>query len=168
VAVRAHAHSEVQGTLDYGNNTAIVIDDAMTHTRNVTGLTLSQVKKNKKSIVDYLTARGVPANMTMTKAQLVELLHTNWDTTTKLQEICDRHNVELLLLPILHPELNPIETAWAYAKNKIAALYTRERKFAEVKEQFVHYLEEGCQRHAEKWYWNATNTGILSLEKDRK
>jgi transposase len=152
----------------YGNHIAIVIDNATTHTRNISGLTISKVKKNKKSIVDYLTARGVIANMTMTKAQLVELLHNNWDTTTKLEEICARHKVELLLLPIMHPELNPIEKAWAYAKNKVAALYKRERKFAEVKEQFVQYLEEGCERYAEKWYWSAINTGILYLKKDIK
>jgi hypothetical protein len=66
----------------------------------------------------------------------------------------------------MHPELKPIEKGWAYAKSKAAALCKRERKFADVKEQFVHSLEEGCQRYAQKWYWNAVNTGILFLKKD--
>jgi hypothetical protein len=59
---------------------------------------------------------------------------------------------------VMHPELKPIEKGWAYAENKVAGLYTRERKFADVKEQFVHYMEEG---------WGASDmprsgTGTLS------
>jgi transposase len=96
------------------------------------------------------------------------LVDDNWDRTTVLQKMFNEAGIPLLTLPVHHPELNPIEMYWGYAKNKVGATYHNVRKFSEVKKLVVQYLNEGAEKCAEKWYWKSINSGTEYWHADVK
>ncbi|MCP4355032.1 MAG: hypothetical protein GY793_05255 [Proteobacteria bacterium] len=97
------------------------------------------------------------------------------DKTPFVQKIAEKKGHKVLLLPVHHPELNPIETIWAIVKNECGKLLRQGIRFKEVRmhleKAFSHITAETCKglydkiQKKEKEYWLA-DVELDSLDED--
>ncbi len=98
----------------------IVVDNASYHNVSVEkNITFSQ---KKEEMQQWLDARSIPYQLTMTKVELYELIKPNKSKTKtyKSDVLLSMYGHTTLRLPPYHPELNPIEKMWAIVKNWVA------------------------------------------------
>lgn len=69
-------------------------------------------------------------------------MHGHLDKTPVVQKWAEAPGPQVLLLPVHHPELNPIELVWAIVKNECGRVLRQGVKFTEVRD----HLEKACEK----------------------
>ena len=117
----------------------------------------------KQELQDWLTSNNIFWEEHWLKPQLVEQVEQSIDRTPIIQKFAEEQGHKILLLPVHHPELNPIETIWAIAKNECGKLLRQGIQFEEVRNHlesaFNHISEKTCRglygkvQEKENEYW---------------
>lgn len=102
-------------------NSVVVIDNAPYHNKILNPAPTSNDKKAKME--SWLAEKGIPYEKDMRKPQLYDLIKKNKDGHKQyvIDEMFKKYNHDVLRLPPYHPDLNPIEMAWAAIKGHVAA-----------------------------------------------
>lgn len=139
----------------------VIIDRATFHLVPEEQIIPSMMKKLQ--LQDWLDKKQIPWQEHWLKPQLVEQVDKSIDKTPIVQKIAEREGHKVLLLPVHHPELNPIETIWAIVKNECGKLLRQGIKFKEVRQHleiaFTHITSDTCKglydkiREKEDEYW---------------
>ena len=129
----------------------------------------------KAELQEWLTAKNIPWESCWLKPKLIECVDEQIDKTPIVQKIAEKEGHKVLILPVHHPELNPIELVWAIVKNECGRLLRNGIKFIEVREHLENALcnitPEICGGlykkviKKEKEYW-ATDVELDSLEQN--
>lgn len=129
----------------------------------------------KSDLQNWLTQKQVLWEEYWLKPQLIEQVNASIDKIPIVQKIAAQKKHKVLLLPVHHPELNPIETLWAIVKNECGKLLRQGTQFKQVREHletaFNHITPETCQRlydkvqKKEEEYW-LTDVELDSLDED--
>lgn len=105
----------------------LVLDQASYH-RTLTEDTRPSWKKlRKQQLVDFLLDRGVPASVLppLVECKLTELrdlaVTVVGDPVYEVVHLAAAQGITVVYLPVAHPELNPIETIWAFSKARVAS-----------------------------------------------
>lgn len=122
----------------------------------------------KEELRNWLTSKKIKWKTEWLRAKLKEIVQKNIDDTPIIQKISKGMGHEFLLLPVHHPELNPIELIWGIVKNECGRLLREGIKFLEVRQHLVNALEnikpETCFKLCEKirlkedYYWDTDIT----------
>ncbi|CAG4907110.1 unnamed protein product [Colias eurytheme] len=101
-------------------NSVVVIDNAPYHNKVLNPAPTSNDKKAK--IESWLAEKGIIYEKDMRKPQLYDLVKKNKDGHKQyvIDEMFKKYNHNVLRLPPYHPDLNPIEMAWAAIKGHVA------------------------------------------------
>jgi transposase len=98
----------------------VVLDNAKYHNPVVEKSPTGSWKKG--DIIAWLQKKGLPADPSLTKVELMKIVVTNRPPKLFLSDVvADRMGHCVLRTPIRHPMLNPIELVWAYMKHQVAA-----------------------------------------------
>ncbi len=89
----------------------VVIDRATFHLVPSGSIIPTTMKKTE--LQAWLTQKQIPWEEHWLKPQLIEQVDVSIDKTPIVQKIAEQKGHKVLLLPVHHPELNPIETIWA-------------------------------------------------------
>lgn len=129
------------------NNSVIVLDNAPYH--SVKCEKLPNSNWNKENICQWLQNKGITADTSMLKKELLEIAKLEKPKYDKyeIDELAAKNNKTVLRLPPYHCELNPIELVWAQVKGYVAARNVT-YKIDEVRHLFVDGLGEVT---SEKW-----------------
>ncbi len=129
----------------------------------------------KSALQNWLTQKQVLWEEYWLKPQLIEQVNASIDKTPIVQKIAEQKKHKVLLLPVHHPELNPIETLWAIVKNECGKLLRQGTQFKQVREHletaFNHITPETCHglydkvQRKEEEYW-LTDVELDSLDED--
>ncbi|NJO16283.1 MAG: hypothetical protein HC877_11180 [Thioploca sp.] len=107
------------------------------------------VAMKKTELQAWLSQKPIPWQEHWLKPQLIEPVEVSIDKTPLVQKIAEQQGHKVLLLPVHHPELNPIETIWAIVKNECGKLLRQGIQFKEVCKHleiaFSHITSETCQ-----------------------
>lgn len=98
------------------DNAIIVMKDAFCH--SIKNEQMPTVDWESIDIKNWLKSKGVVINQPMIKAELMEIvksLISKYDTSV-VKEIIRKDNKDVLLLPLHHIELNPVERVWSIVK----------------------------------------------------
>lgn len=97
-------------------NSVIVVDNAPYHNKEYDLAPNSNARKAEMQA--WLTDKQITFSPEMLKPQLYQLIKSNKDRfkTFSVDKIFKEHNHDVLRLPPYHPDLNPIEMAWATIK----------------------------------------------------
>ena len=109
----------------------IVIDQATFHLVLEEQIIPASMRKNE--LQDWLTQRRIHWEEHWLKPQLIERVDSSIDKTPIVQKIAEKDGHKLLLLPVHHPELNPIEVIWGIVKNECGRLLRNGITFKQVK-----------------------------------
>ncbi len=130
----------------------IVIDRATFHLVPEEQITPSAMRKPE--LQAWLTQKQITWEEHWLKSQLIEQVDASIDKTPLVQKIAEQQGQKVLLLPVHHPELNPIETVWAIVKNECGKLLRQGIQFKEVRTHletaFGRITPEACQGLYEK------------------
>lgn len=99
----------------------LVVDNAAYHNKQYDSAPNSN---SKKAVMQaWLTEKGIPFTPNLYKPQLYDLIKLNKDRFTKfnIDKLLSEHNHDVLRLPPYHPDLNPIEMAWAAIKGHVSS-----------------------------------------------
>lgn len=139
----------------------IVIDRATYHMVPEERIIPTQMKKVE--IQEWLTENNIFWEDHWLKPKLIDALEQSIDRTPLVQKEAQKYGHQLLILPVHHPELNPIELIWALVKNNCAKRLRNGMSFkdilANLKEEFENISKENCQNvydHVQKQedeYW---------------
>lgn len=129
----------------------------------------------KSELQNWLTQKQVLWEEYWLKPQLIEQVNASIDKTPIVQKIAEQKKHKVLLLPVHHPELNPIETLWAIVKNECGKLLRQGTQFKQVRDHletaFNHITPETCHglydkvQKKEEEYW-LTDVELDSLDED--
>jgi len=129
------------------DKSVVVIDRATFHLVPEEQIIPAAMKKIE--LQTWLTQKQVPWEEHWLKPQLIEQVDASIDKTPIVQKLAEQKGHKILLLPVHHPELNPIETIWAIVKNECGKLLRQGIKFKEVRQHleiaFSHITSETCQ-----------------------
>ena len=102
-------------------NSVVVVDNASYHNKQWDLAPSSNTKK--ADMQNWLTDKGIQYDSTMLKPQLYNLIKANKERfkTFSIDQILAEANHSILRLPPYHPDLNPIEMAWATIKQYVAS-----------------------------------------------
>ena len=100
------------------DKSCVVMDRATYHMVPEERLILAQMKKTE--IQQWLTNNKIHWEEHWLKPKLLKTIEHSIDRTPLVQKEAQRNGHKLLILPVHHPELNPIEIVWAIVKNKCA------------------------------------------------
>ena len=152
----------------------IIIDRATFHLVPEEQIIPSTMRKTE--LQAWLSKKQLPWEEYWLKPQLIEQVDASIDKTPLVQKMAEQQGHKVLLLPVHHPELNPIETIWAIVKNECGKLLRQGIQFKEVREHleaaFYHITPETCQglydkiQEKEDEYWLA-DVELDSIEEDR-
>lgn len=76
----------------------------------------------KSELQAWLTEKEIPWEEHWLKSQLIGQVNASVEKTPVVQKIAEQKGHKVLLLPVHHPELNPVETIWAIVKNECGKL----------------------------------------------
>jgi len=103
----------------------------------------------KSELQAWLIEKQIPWEEHWLKPQLIEQIDASIDKTPLVQKMAELQSHKVLLLPVHHPELNPIETIWAIVKNECGKLLRQGIPFQEVRKHleiaFQNITSETCQ-----------------------
>jgi transposase len=121
-------------------NALIIMDNAPYHnTLSPHSAPIPTCTKERISL--WLRKNGVPVPEDCLKAEMIEILTKMAPAPTyALDESAAAHGHDILRTPPYHPELQPIETCWAVAKNQIA----RKSKFTMA--QLLEQLDDAFDK----------------------
>lgn len=140
----------------------VVMDRATYHMIPEERVIPSQMRKGE--IQNWLTSHSIYWDTDWLKPKLKDKMINNMDLTPVVQKEAKKRGHRLLVLPVHHPELNPIELVWAIVKNKCAKKLRNGMSFKDVlrnlQDEFDHFPQETCEnlyRHVEEkeeefWY----------------
>jgi transposase len=121
----------------------------------------TQMKKIE--IQRWLTEKNIFWEEHWLKPKLLDVIEQNIDKTPLVQKEAQKRGHQLLILPVHHPELNPIELIWALVKNNCGKKLRNGMSFKDVlanlKSEFENISEKNCQnvyehvKKQENEYW---------------
>ena len=139
----------------------IVIDRATYHMVPEERIVPTQMKKIE--IQRWLTEKNIFWEEHWLKPKLLDVIEQNIDKTPLVQKEAQKRGHQLLILPVHHPELNPIELIWALVKNNCGKKLRNGMSFKDVlanlKSEFENISEKNCQnvyehvKKQENEYW---------------
>lgn len=133
--------------LNLPEKSCIVMDRATYHMVPEERIIPTQMRKLE--IQEWLTEHNIFWEEHWLKPKLIDALEQRIDRTPLVQKEAQKYGHQLLILPVHHPELNPIELIWALVKNKCAKKLRNGMSFKDVlanlKEEFGNISEENCQ-----------------------
>jgi len=91
----------------------------------------------KEELRTWLTLKNIPWETAWLKPKLIAVVESHIDETPIVQKIAENAGYKFLLLPVHHPELNPIELVWGIVKNECGRLLRNGTKFVEVRDHLV-------------------------------
>lgn len=123
------------------DNAVIVLDNAPYH--SVKSEKLPNSSWNKQNLVDWLDGKGIVADMSLLKKELLQLANKEKPKYNKyvIDEEAKLQQKTILRLPPYHCELNPIELIWSQVKGYVAG-NNKTFSLPEVRK----LLEEGIRR----------------------
>lgn len=125
----------------------IVMDRATYHMVPEERLIPAQMKKS--DIQNWLTEHQIFWEEHWLKPKLQETLEQSTDRTPMVQKDAQQKGFQLLILPVHHPELNPIELVWAIVKNECAKKLRNGMSFKDVllqlQESFDNFPAQTCE-----------------------
>ena len=92
---------------------------------------------------------------------MAEEVEERRDKKPMVESLAEEKGHKMLFLPVHHPELNPIELAWATAKNQCASLFSNATSFKEPREN----LETAFQEKVNSIYCHKIFNDINKIEK---
>ncbi|TMW61847.1 hypothetical protein Poli38472_010910 [Pythium oligandrum] len=111
------------------SGSVVVIDRASYHTTLTEETKPAKSTFRKDEFAQWLVNHGVVTNgrrtkeayMELTRVELASICKENKPTPAyQVSALAKKFGCEMLLLPVGHPELNPIEMVWAYVKGYVA------------------------------------------------
>lgn len=139
----------------------IIMDNASYH-NILSAHSAPTAKCNREKIRSWLEQNNIPLSEDCLKVEMIEVLNKIVPSPTYiLDEIAAEHGHEVLRTPPYHPELQPIETCWAVAKNQIARNcdFTMANLVAQLEDAFNAVTAETCSglikkiREVEDKFW---------------
>ncbi|KAH9635902.1 hypothetical protein HF086_002462 [Spodoptera exigua] len=142
----------------------LIIDNAPYHNKHFDPALNSNAKK--ADMQSWLSEKGIAFEETMLKLQLYKL--TQKSIQKRIDRILAEHNHSVQLLPPYHPDLNPIEMAWAAIKGFVASKNTKwnvSHVFDLIKEKLAligaEEWAELCHKIKNKQYQSASKVTTL-------
>lgn len=124
----------------------------------------------KSELQAWLTEKEIPWEEHWLKSQLIGQVNASVEKTPVVQKIAEQKGHKVLLLPVHHPELNPIETIWAIVKNECGKLLRQGIRFKEVRmhseKAFDRITSETCKGLYDKIQKREEEYRIADIESD--
>ncbi|CAH2089437.1 unnamed protein product [Euphydryas editha] len=122
-------------------NSIIVLDNASYHNKEYN--LAPNANTRKADMQDWLSEKAITFTTDMLKPQLYQVIKNNKDRfkTFSIDKIFKEHGHDVLRLPPYHPDLNPIEMAWAAIKEKEAYVKS-DHVIDSMTEEFVIRVED--------------------------
>jgi hypothetical protein len=118
----------------------IIIDRASYHCVPEEQITPKSMRKSE--LQDWLTLQNIQWKIEWLRPKLTEIVENHIDGTPIVQKIAENAGHKLLLLPVHHPELNPIELVWGITKNECGRLLRDGVKFIEVRKHLINAFDK--------------------------
>ena len=140
----------------------LIMDNAKYHMKAVDGALLLSEIKRKEQAADLIVQLG---RRNLTKVEMMRRVNKNTGTGYDLKKLkamlkedgyapqrqvnvlADRYKINVLFLPPYHPQLNPIELAWAQVKRWVADHNTT-LKFDDVRNLIIQGFERVTKERA--------------------
>ena len=139
----------------------IVVDQASYHLVPEEQVMPSTMRKAE--LQQWLSSRNLAWEPDWLRPRLQQELEEHIDKTPLITKLAAAQGHRVLVLPVHHPELNPIELVWAIVKNECARLLRTGTQFKEVRQHletaFARLSPTTCQklyetvRQTEATYW---------------
>lgn len=139
----------------------IVVDRATYHLVPEVQITPSTMRKAE--LQQWLSNHSIAWEPHWLRPRLQQEVDQHIDKTPWMTKLAAAHGHQVLLLPVHHPELNPIELVWAIVKNDCARQLRAGLKFKEVRQHLEGALANisaaTCSklyervRQTERTYW---------------
>ncbi|XP_047522690.1 uncharacterized protein LOC125061341 [Pieris napi] len=102
-------------------NAVVVVDNASYHNKEDENAPTSNTKKAEMQ--SWLAEKGIAFTSDMLKSELYDIIkkHKESHKIYSIDKILQEHNHRVLRLPPYHPDLNPIEMAWAAIKGHVSS-----------------------------------------------
>lgn len=143
------------------HQSCIIMDRATYHVVPEDQVVPTQMRKAE--IQQWLTAHHISWEDHWLKPKLAHVMKAHLDPTPFVTKEALAKGHKVLVLPVHHPELNPIELVWAFVKNLCAKKFQTGLGFQEVRkhlhEAFTDVAPELCQKFythvkkIEEEYW---------------
>jgi len=128
----------------------IVIDRATFHLVSEEQITPGVMKKGE--LQQWLSSKQIHWEEHWLKPRLLQEVDQNIDKTPIVQKIAEGNGHKVLLLPVHHPELNPIELLWGIVKNECARLLREGVTFKQVRVHLENAFDNVHSETFEKLY----------------
>jgi hypothetical protein len=119
----------------------------------------------KAELQQWLSSHGLAWESHWLRPQLQQELEQHIDKTPLITKLAARHGHQVLILPVHHPELNPIELVWAIVKNECARLLRTGTQFKEVRQHLEAAFTKLSADTSRKLYETIRQTEAIVFQK---